>query len=203
MAKYTKVTLTGTLYWCKVFEFNRNMTDHTGALVKSKPVELVSDEDAGAYEIEIHVSKEELAKLKKSGARQSPKKDKDTGFPIEFEDGYALRLRRFHLVPKAPKAGGAPKVVHADGRAWNPEQDEDGLIWNGSEGKIEVLVQSFPVTIQGKAETATRTVLEKVIVTKQAPRPSEDGDEAESAARAEKAAPKGGLAVMDDDDIPF
>jgi len=207
--KYTKVLLTGNIYWAKLFEFNREMTDHAGDLIKTKPAEDISDEDAGAYEVEVHLSKDEAAKLKKSGARQKPKTDKDTGFPLEFEDGYAYRFRRFHCVPRAPKAGGAP-VVKIDGRAYDP--DTDGLIGNGTQAKIELLVSSFPVTLAGgKQDIATRTVLQAVTILDLVKYERDDdtgADEPEApAAKPEpkKPAPakKAPARDLPDDEIPF
>lgn len=162
MAKTTKLILNGSLHWAKVFEFNREMTDHLGELLKSKPVELVSDEDAGAYEIEIHISQEEAKKIAKAGARQKPKIDRETGFPKLFDDGYAYRFRRFHSVPKAPPAGGAPEVVFRDGTAFDP--DLHGLIGNGTKGSLEIRVDQFQVNVKGRTETAARAVLQKVII---------------------------------------
>jgi hypothetical protein len=159
----TKLILNGTLYWAKVFEFNRVMKDHLGDLIKSKPTNMVSDEDAGRYEIEIRLSKEEATKIARAGARQKPKMDKETGFPKEFDEGYAYRFTRFHVVPKAAPAGGQPQIEFRDGTKFDPELH--GLIGNGTTGSLEVRVDKFEIkNREGKTEQAARAVLQKVII---------------------------------------
>lgn len=159
----TKLILNGTFFWAKVFSFNRVMKDHLGDLIKSKPVDMVSDDDAGRYEIEIRLTKEEGAKIARAGARQKPKMDKETGFPKEFDEGYAYRFSRFHVVPKAAPAGGQPEIVFRDGTKFDPELH--GLIGNGTTGSLEIRVDKFEIrNKEGKTEQAARSVLQKVII---------------------------------------
>jgi len=158
----TKLILNGTFFWSKVFAFNRVMTDHLGDLVKSKPVDMVSDEDAGRYEIEIRLNKDEAGKIARAGARQKPKMDKETGFPKEFDEGYAYRFTRFHVVPKAKPAGGQPEIVFRDGTKFDPELH--GLIGNGTTGSLEIRVDKFMINVQGRQEQGARSVLQKIII---------------------------------------
>lgn len=158
------VEVFGVLEWAKIFQHNREMRDAYGELHKSKPVDMVPDSEAGQYEINILLPRSEIAKLKAAGAKQEPKKDPATGFPLEIshesfsEPLYKLKFRRYHCVPKAPAAGGAPDVVFADGRALDPKVD--GEVGNGSIGSLIIRVDTFQ--IQGKP--ASRAVLQKVIV---------------------------------------
>lgn len=162
MSTAVKLILNGTFFWAKVFTFNRQMRDHMGDLIKAKPQNLVDDADAGKYEIEIRISQEEAKKIAKAGARQKPKMDKETGFPAQFEEGYAYRFSRFHSVPKAPKAGGMPEIVFRDGTPFDP--DVHGLIGNGTTGSLEIRVDKFMVNVQGRSEAAARSVLQKIII---------------------------------------
>jgi hypothetical protein len=215
----TKLIINGTFFWSKVFSFNRVMKDHLGALIKSKPVDMVSDDDAGRYEIEIRLSKEEAAKIARSGARQKPKLDKETGFPKEFDEGYAYRFTRFHVVPKAAPAGGQAEIVFRDGTKFDPELH--GLIGNGSTGSLEIRVDKFEIrNKEGKTEQAARAVLQKIIIDTLVefwPEKSGDdeydeviGGEDETPKPAPKADPKAAPkapaepgAGPDDDSIPF
>lgn len=177
-----KVKLTGLGYWAKVFEDNRDLTGFEDAL-----------KDVGGQTcIDVDLDDDNLAKLRKS-------KSMKRGTTSPDNDG--LTRVRFTRKWEDQYAGGAPKVVKADGTAW--DFDEDGPIGNGS--TVEVILSVYDTS--RKAIVGTR--LEKVKVIEHIAY-DPDADDEEEEAPPPKAAPKGQVrkplpkvpADMDDE-IPF
>jgi hypothetical protein len=178
-----KVKLTGLAYWGKVFEDNRDLTGFENAL-----------KDAGGQcTIDVDLDEESMAKLAKS---KSMLKGKDS------PDNEGLTRVRFKRKWEEAYAGGAPKVVKADGTVW--DYDEDGSIGNGS--TVEVILNVYDTS----RKNIIGTRLEKVKVTNHVEyNPDEDEEEDEAptppktaAKSTTKTAPKV-YTVEDDDEIPF
>ena len=177
-----KVKLTGIGYWAKCFEDNRDLTGFENAL-----------KDAGGQcTIDVDLDAESMAKLAKS---KSMLKGKDS------PDNEGLTRVRFKRKWEEAYAGGAPKVVKADGTIW--DYDEDGSIGNGS--TVEVILNVYDTS----RKNIIGTRLEKVKVTNHVEyNPDEDEEEEEapppkaSAKSTTKPAPKN-YKVEDDDEIPF
>lgn len=133
MAKRSKtLVIEGNIYWPKVFEHNREMTDHEGKLITPKFMTECDDEDlCGRYTVDIHIDRETLKAVKDAGCRQSPKKDSE-GFPKEFEDGYKLQFTRWHHSQndKMDFLTGPPVVKFA------PGIEPDEYIGNGSKARL-------------------------------------------------------------------
>lgn len=150
---FKEVTTKGKVEWAKVFEHNREMSGYEG----------IYEACEGAYTIVQVLEKEEFEKLKKAGTQKKP-------IQKRLLDGeIAVKFERKHLVKKAdgtvvPQAGGAPKVVGPDGKAWNVE--EQGVIGNGSVAEITNLINTF----KGQdGKTISRTSLIKVKVLEHVP----------------------------------
>lgn len=114
-----KVVLTGTGYWMRVFEQNRDLTGFDNAL-----------EDIGGQTImDIDLTADEFAKLKKAKFMSDGK--------LSPEDSGLTRVR---LKRKWTEqyGGGAPEVLKADGTKW--DYDVDGAIGNGSTVAVVVSV---------------------------------------------------------------
>lgn len=174
-----KVKLTGIGYWAKVFEDYRDLTGYENAL-----------KDAGGQcTIDVDLDAESMAKLVKS-------KTMLKGKPSPDNDG--LTRVRFKRKWEEAYAGGAPKVVKADGTVW--DYDEDGSIGNGS--TVDVILNVYDTKRKGIIGTR----LEKVKVTKHVEyNPDEDEEEGEAPPPAKsttKPAPKT-YKVEDDDEISF
>jgi hypothetical protein len=116
--KYTEVKTTGPIEWAKVFETNRDMTGYEGAYVDFE----------GAYTVQQILSKDEYAKLQAAGTQKKPNQKRlmDGELMIKFERKHKITSRDGKVIPQA---GGAPKVMNADGTAWDKEVN--GLIGNG------------------------------------------------------------------------
>lgn len=174
-----KVKLTGLSYWAKVFEDNRDLTGFEDAL-----------KDVGGQTcIDVDLDATEIAKLRKS---KSMKKG------TESPDNDGLTRVRFTRKWEDTYAGGAPKVVKADGTVW--DFDEDGAIGNGS--KVEVVLSVYDTS--RKSIVGTR--LEKVKVLELVEyNPSEDEDDADPGEEQNpepKAKPASKKTIVDDE-IPF
>jgi hypothetical protein len=174
-----KVKLTGLAYWAKCFEDNRDLTGFENAL----------KDIGGQCTIDVDLDEESMAKLVKS-------KTMLKGKPSPDNDG--LTRVRFKRKWEEAYAGGAPKVVKANGTVW--DYDEDGSIGNGS--TVDVILNVYDTKRKGIIGTR----LEKVKVTKHVEyNPDEDEEEEEAPPPAKsttKPVPKT-YKVEDDDEIPF
>lgn len=114
-----KVVLTGTGYWMRVFEQNRDLTGFENAL----------EEIGGQTVMDIDLTADEFAKLKKAKFMSDGK--------LSPEDSGLTRVR---LKRKWTEqyGGGAPEVQKADGTPW--DYDVDGAIGNGSTVAVVVSV---------------------------------------------------------------
>lgn len=103
----TSHKVSGTAYWAKVFDHNKDTNvDFHG--------------EGGAYTIQVVLDKENLDSFSASGSRLKPKLG---------EDGISIQFKRKAIHPSIPELGGAPQVVDADGNEWDPSV----AIGNGSE----------------------------------------------------------------------
>lgn len=178
-----KVKLTGIAYWAKVFEDNRDLTGFEDAL-----------KDVGGQTcIDVDLDADNMALLRKS---KSMKRGTDS------PDNDGLTRVRFTRKWQDRIAGGAPKVVKADGTAW--DFDDDGPIGNGSE--VEVVLSVYDTS--RKAIVGTR--LDKVKVIKHvAYDPDADDDDepapapAKTQGKVSKPLPKASNHEDVEDDIPF
>lgn len=124
MAKATKIKVSGTCNWAKVFEENRDMIGY-------KPVAEVPgtyEGCDGAYTVDLILSPEEFGKLKDAGSMK-------TGTPTD--EGIKVKVDRKHEAPFT--YGGKPKVLKEDGTVWDFE--EDGGIGNGS--SVEATITTY------------------------------------------------------------
>lgn len=176
-----KVKLQGLGYWAKVFEDNRDLTGFEGAL----------KDIGGQTTIDVDLDGDNIAKLRKS---RSMKRGSDS------PDNEDLTRVRFTRKWEEKWGGGAPKVVKADGTAW--DYDEDGAIGNGS--LVEVVLSVYDTS--RKAIVGTR--LEKVKVLEHVeynPDADDDEDDAPPPKTTPKASPKSEKKSAADleDEIPF
>lgn len=158
---YKEVTTKGPIEWAKIFEDNREMSGYEGAY----------EECEGAYTLVQILSKEEFEKLKKAGTQKKPiqKRLMDGEIAIKFERKHLVKTKEGKEVPQA---GGAPKVVGPNGKAWN--LDEDGLIGNGTVAEVTNLISTF----KGQdGKMVSRTSLTKVKIIEHIPYVREDNDE--------------------------
>ena len=130
MSKYKEVTTVGPIEWARLFEGNRDKTGYNGQY----------DDCEGAYTVNQKLSKEEFEKLKKSGSLKRPNQSRmmDGELVVKFERKHLVKTKAGEVIEAA---GGPPKVLRADGKIWNSE--EDGLIGNGSIAEITHLVSPF------------------------------------------------------------
>lgn len=158
---YKEVTTKGPIEWAKVFESNREMEGYEGAY----------QECDGAYTIVQVLSKEEFEKLKKAGTQKKPiqKRLLDGEIAVKFERKHLVKTKDGKEVPQA---GGAPKVVGPNGKAWDLE--EDGLIGNGTIAEVTNLINTF----KGQdGKMISRTSLVKVKIIEHVPYVREENDE--------------------------
>lgn len=106
-----KVVIAGTGYWMKLFEQNRDLTGFNDAL----------KDIGGQCVMDIDLSKEEFAKLKKANFMSSGKPSPDNPGCTR------VKLKRKWT---EDYGGGAPLVLKSDNSVWNYEVD--GPIGNGS-----------------------------------------------------------------------
>lgn len=158
---YKEVTTTGPVEWAKIFEENREMEGFEGAYHDCE----------GAYTLVQVLSKEEFEKLKKAGTQKKPIQKR------LMEGEIAIKFERKHLVKNSAgkeitQAGGAPKVLRADGKRWNIETD--GVIGNGSVAEVTNLISTF----KGQdGKMISRTSLTKVKILEHVPYVREDDEE--------------------------
>lgn len=110
------VEIEGIFEWAKVFEHNRDYR--------------FSEETDGEYQLSIIMDDTNTKKLKSSGCQKKMTTDPEGR-------GTVVRLTRPHEAPNE-WAGGPPPVGRPDGTKWDLE--EDGLIGNGSTGRVRVAV---------------------------------------------------------------
>lgn len=135
MAKKNKVVkVTGPVQWAKVFEENRDMSGWDGS---------AASEWGGTYTLDIILSPEEEKKLKQAGSARKIKDRKDSDIEVE---GNKYSFSRKHEGP-FEKVSGPPKVVKADGTAW--DFDEDGYI--GNESICELTLSVYPTKARDKS----------------------------------------------------
>ena len=147
--KYTEVKTTGSIEWAKVFETNRDMTGYEGAYVDFE----------GAYTVQQILAKDEYAKLQAAGTQKKPNQKRlmDGELMIKFERKHKITSRDGKVIPQA---GGAPKVMNADGTAWDKEVN--GLIGNGSTAEVTNLITTFKGN-DGKMYSRTTMTEVKII----------------------------------------
>jgi|15BtaG_2_1085339.scaffolds.fasta_scaffold01428_4 hypothetical protein len=120
-----KVILEGTFEWAKVFADNRDLKGYTGPAGDQRGT--YEDFD-GACSVDVLLDKENFDKLKATGSLKQGSV-KEHGLSVKF-------VRKFK--DKFEWASGAPRVFLPDGTPWNFE--EDGIIPNGSKGKVHLSV---------------------------------------------------------------
>ena len=120
-----KHSVTGELYWAKVFEENRDLNGFEGQAI---PFE-------GVYKIDVRLDKENKALVKASGTALKGRFDDDGNYSVCFKRKHKDRF---------DWASGAPKVFKPDGTEWVFE--DDGVIPNGSEGRIDFSVYTTSMT---------------------------------------------------------
>lgn len=106
----------GIFEWAKVFEQNRDYR--------------YSEETDGEYQLSIIMDDDNAKKLKATGCQKKMTPDPEGR-------GTVVRLTRPHTAPNK-WGGGPPAVGRPDGTKWDLE--EDGLIGNGSTGRVRVAV---------------------------------------------------------------
>lgn len=137
-----KVVVTGTGYWMRVFEQNRDLTGFEDAL----------KDIGGQCIMDLDLEPEEFAKLKKA-------KFMSPGKPSPDNEGQTrVRLKRKWT---EQYGGGAPQVLKEDGTLW--DYTVDGAIGNGS--KVAVIVSVYDT----KSKTIFGTRLEKIKVLEHIP----------------------------------
>jgi hypothetical protein len=107
----SKHTFTGTAYWAKVFESNRDMKGFEDAYAAWD----------GMYTIDVMLDKDNKALLKASGSAKKGKFDDDGNFIVKFTRKHKDRFEW---------ASGAPDVIKADGTPW--DFSTDGFLPQGS-----------------------------------------------------------------------
>lgn len=147
--KYTEVKTTGSIEWAKIFETNRDMTGYEGAYVDFE----------GAYTVQQILSKDEYTKLQAAGTQKKPNQKRlmDGELMLKFERKHKITSRDGKVIPQA---GGAPKVMNADGTAWDKEVN--GLIGNGSTAEVTNLITTFKGS-DGKMYSRTTMTEVKII----------------------------------------
>lgn len=151
--KYTEVKTTGPIEWAKVFETNRDMTGYDDTYV---PFE-------GAYTVQQILSKDEYTKLQAAGTQKKPNQKRlmDGELMLKFERKHKITSRDGKVIPQA---GGAPKVMNADGTAWDKEVN--GLIGNGSTAEVTNLITTFK---GGDGKMYSRTTMTEVKILEHIP----------------------------------
>ena len=151
--KYTEVKTTGPIEWAKVFETNRDMTGYEGAYVDFE----------GAYTVQQILSKDEYTKLQAAGTQKKPNQKRlmDGELMLKFERKHKITSRDGKVIPQA---GGAPKVMNADGTAWDKEVN--GLIGNGSTAEVTNLITTFK---GGDGKMYSRTTMTEVKILEHIP----------------------------------
>lgn len=151
--KYTEVKTTGPIEWAKVFETNRDMTGYEGAYVDFE----------GAYTVQQILSKDEYTKLQAAGTQKKPNQKRlmDGELMLKFERKHKITSRDGKVIPQA---GGAPKVMNADGTAWDKEVN--GLIGNGSTAEVTNLITTFK---GGDGKMYSRTTMTEVKIIEHIP----------------------------------
>jgi len=110
------VEIEGIFEWAKVFEQNRDYR--------------FSEETDGEYQLSIIMDDANAKKLKAAGCQKKMSPDPEGR-------GTVVRLTRPHTAPNQ-WAGGPPPVGRPDGTKWSLE--DDGLIGNGSTGRVRAAV---------------------------------------------------------------
>lgn len=151
--KYTEVKTTGSIEWAKIFETNRDMTGYEGAYVDFE----------GAYTVQQILSKDEYTKLQAAGTQKKPNQKRlmDGELMLKFERKHKITSRDGKVIPQA---GGAPKVMNADGTAWDKEVN--GLIGNGSTAEVTNLITTFK---GGDGKMYSRTTMTEVKIIEHIP----------------------------------
>lgn len=111
-------SITGTAYWAKLFERNRDKGEYHEAT-------------DGITSIDLLLDKEALDYLKKTGSRLRPR---------VTEEGVVVKFRRPWVHNSIEAFGGAPRVVNKDNETW----DNTVSIGNGSE--VEVFFSVYDTT---------------------------------------------------------
>jgi hypothetical protein len=160
MSKHKEVTTVGPIEWARLFEGNRDKTGYNGQY----------EDCEGAYTVAQKLSKAEFEKLKKTGSLKRPNQNRmmEAGeLVVKFERKHLVKTKEGSVIEAA---GGAPKVLRADGKLWNSE--EDGLIGNGSIAEITHLVSPFTAP-DGTQSYRTSLVKVKILEHVQYVRPEE------------------------------
>lgn len=118
----TNLELEGIIEWPKLFEFNRDFPEFDKT-------------SNGRYTLNIILDDDNVKKLKESGCRKSLKTDPQGR-------GMVFSPIRKHEDSAGEWAGGPPVVGGPDGTVW--DVDRDGLIGNGSTGRVMISLYDTP-----------------------------------------------------------
>jgi hypothetical protein len=145
---FKSVTTTGPIEWARIFEDNRDLKGYQDAYVECD----------GAYTLSQILSKEEFQKLQQAGTQKKPvqKRLMDGELVIKYERKHKVVTKDGTVVLKA---GGPPKVLDAEGKAWTADH---GDIGNGSVAEVTNLISTFK-GLDGKMYSRTSLVEVKII----------------------------------------
>ena len=123
----TKLTIDGPVSWAKVFEQNRDMEGYQGA----------AKEYGGQYSINIYLDVDNIERLNAVGSQKKAKKPGENSY-TELDNSNDMLMYSFtrRHQDRFEWAGGAPRVVKADGTPW--DISVDGLIGNGSVCRLQL-----------------------------------------------------------------
>lgn len=150
-SKAKHYTFQGPIRWAKVFDENKETHDWQGQ----------AHAFGGLFKVDMILDNEQRKTLKESGSAIKGSIDSAGNFIATF--------KRKEVGPFV-EAGGAPKVMKADGTPWN--YDEDGTI--GNDSIAQVTFEVYPT----KMAPGTRLMHVKVIEHKPYVRPKEIEEDA-------------------------
>lgn len=117
------IKLEGELMWAKVFKENRDLTGWNNT----------AEATDGQLSVDLILDEDEYEKLNKAGSQKYRPKDHNQG------DGtFKVKFTRPWFKEGQEWACGAIPVHKADGSLW--DYSEDGVIWNGSKGIVQLAV---------------------------------------------------------------
>lgn len=182
-----KFKVTGIAYWVKIDPDNLDM-GYQGAW-----------EPDGRSSLNLDLTKEEFAKLKKAGTSKQGKVSPDD------PDLIRVSLDRPFVSPdwdEANKFGGLPKIVFKDGEAY--DADTDPAI--GNESEVTVIGTCYTTRMAGRNGTRMDKIIINNLVEYDPDNVDDDDDDEEVQKKEpEKKAKKQKPPVSDDieDEIPF
>ena len=104
-----------------------------------------------------------MSTLQAAGTQKKPNQKRlmDGELMLKFERKHKITSRDGKVIPQA---GGAPKVMNADGTAWDKEVN--GLIGNGSTAEVTNLITTFK---GGDGKMYSRTTMTEVKIIEHIP----------------------------------